>query len=69
MAYNALIGAPSAARDIHIANNDFTWTGDDDVPCCWAEQSLKSVERTLHKACFKRLCDLGVLARVSWGAP
>ena len=50
MAYNALIGAPSAARDIHIANNDFTWTGDDDVPCCWAEQSLKSVERTLHKA-------------------
>ena len=48
--YNALIGAPSAARDIHIANNDFTWTGDDDVPCCWAEQSLKSVERTLHKA-------------------
>jgi len=48
--YNALVGTPNPARNIHIANNDFTWTGDDSVPCCWAEQSLKSVERTLHKA-------------------
>ena len=32
------------------ANNDYAWTGFHDVPCCWAEQSLKSVERTLHKA-------------------
>ena len=31
-----------------MANNDFTWTGFQGVPCCWAEQSLRSVEKTLH---------------------
>lgn len=48
-AYNAIISSPTS-RNIHLANNDYAWTGDHDVPCCWAEQSLKSVERTLHKA-------------------
>ena len=28
------------------------------MPCCWAEQSLKSVERTLHQA--------WALARPKW---
>ena len=46
--YNALVAQPNANRRIHMANNDYTWTGDHDVPCCWAEQSLKSAERTLH---------------------
>ena len=49
-AYTAAVEAPNAHANIHIANNDYTWTMEQDVPCCWAEQSLKSVERTLHKA-------------------
>lgn len=48
-AYNAAIGTPNVARNIHLANNDYAWTEYHDVPCCWAEQSLRSVERTLHK--------------------
>jgi len=48
--YNALVGQPSASRNIHIANNDYAWTLDQSVPCCWAEQGLKAAERSLHKA-------------------
>ena len=47
--YNKLIGTPNSNYNVHLANNDYSWTGDDNVPCCWAEQSLKSVERTLHQ--------------------
>jgi len=47
-AYNAAVASPNPAANIHIANNDFALTGDQGVPCCWAEQTLKSVERTLH---------------------
>lgn len=48
--YNAAVASPNPAVNVHVANNDFAWTGDQGVPCCWAEQSLKSVERTLHTA-------------------
>mmetsp|Transcript_79066 Transcript_79066/g.157174 ORF Transcript_79066/g.157174 Transcript_79066/m.157174 type:complete len:171 (-) Transcript_79066:320-832(-) len=48
--YNHAVSEPNPAARIHIANNDFAWTGEQGVPCCWAEQSLKSVERTLHTA-------------------
>ena len=48
--YNDIVANPNSKRDIHIANNDYAWTGFDDVPCCWAEQSLRSVERTLHSS-------------------
>ncbi|CAE8583443.1 unnamed protein product [Polarella glacialis] len=47
--YNEAISSPNAMANIHVANNDFAYTGDQGVPCCWAEQSLKPVERTLHK--------------------
>lgn len=46
--YNDIVASPNPQRNIHIANNDYAWTGFHDVPCCWAEQSLRSVERTLH---------------------
>merc|ERR1712146_193592 len=45
--YNA-VPSPNPAANIHLANNDWAWTGEQGVPCCWAEQSLKSVEKTLH---------------------
>ena len=48
--YNAATATPNPAANIHIANNDFAITLEQGVPCCWAEQSLKSVERTLHTA-------------------
>ena len=48
--YNRAITYPNPAAEVHVANNDFAWTGEQGVPCCWAEQSLKSVERTLHEA-------------------
>jgi hypothetical protein len=48
--YNAATASPNPAANIHIANNDFAITLEQGVPCCWAEQSLKSVERTLHTA-------------------
>mmetsp|Transcript_53350 Transcript_53350/g.119751 ORF Transcript_53350/g.119751 Transcript_53350/m.119751 type:complete len:172 (-) Transcript_53350:914-1429(-) len=48
--YNALVYRPNPARNIHLANNDYAWTGDQEVPCCWAEQSLKPAERALHRA-------------------
>ena len=47
-AYTAAVQAPNAHANIHIANNDYTWTMEQDVPCCWAEQSLKAVEKSLH---------------------
>lgn len=47
-AYTAAVEAPNAHANIHIANNDYTWTMEQDVPCCWAEQSLRAVEKTLH---------------------
>ena len=46
--YEAVVSWPNPSTKIHIANNDFTWTGFEGVPCCWAEQTLKSAERTLH---------------------
>lgn len=49
-AYNTLVGQPNPQFSVHIANNDYAWTGEDNVQCCWAEQSLRSVERTLHNA-------------------
>jgi len=48
--YNSIISTPNPERRIHLANNDYTYTGFHNVPCCWAEQSLRSVERTLHTA-------------------
>ena len=46
--YNAAVSTPNPRRAVHLANNDYAWTGFNGVPCCWAEQSLRSVERTLH---------------------
>ena len=46
--YIAAVETPNPAAKIHVANNDYTWTGFQGVPCCWAEQSLRSVEKTLH---------------------
>ena len=39
--YVAAVEAPNAAgaaAGIHLANNDFTWTGYQGLPCCWAPQ-------------------------------
>jgi len=48
--YYDVISSPNPVANIHVANNDFAWTDYEGVPCCWAEQSLKPVERTLHRA-------------------
>eukprot|EP00401_Gymnodinium_catenatum_P029499 CAMPEP_0117538404 /NCGR_PEP_ID=MMETSP0784-20121206/42462_1 /TAXON_ID=39447 /ORGANISM="" /LENGTH=474 /DNA_ID=CAMNT_0005335019 /DNA_START=16 /DNA_END=1437 /DNA_ORIENTATION=- len=48
--YYDAVSSPNAVANVHVANNDFALTGYEGVSCCWAEQSLKPVERTLHKA-------------------
>ena len=43
--YVAAVDTPNAdgaAARIHIANNDFTWTGFQGLPCCWAPQRAES---------------------------
>jgi len=48
-AYYDAVETPNEGVDIHVANNDFSWALYQSVPCCWAENSLKAVERTLHR--------------------
>ncbi|EOD33511.1 hypothetical protein EMIHUDRAFT_111788 [Emiliania huxleyi CCMP1516] len=45
--YTFTLEHPQVKWRIHLANNDFTWTGYQGKPCCWAEQSLRAVERIL----------------------